>query len=70
MANCSALKQTRAPMSLNRDDKQRALIQIVAGMLAASSPKEGGPDPQDLAQRAMAYLNALLDQFPDQQSSL
>ena len=53
-------------MSLSLDDKQRALIQIAAGMLAASSAKESGPDPQDLAERAMAYLNALLDQFPDE----
>lgn len=52
-------------MSLSLDDKQRALIQIAAGMLAASSPAEA-PDPQDLAERAMAYLNALLDQFPDE----
>ena len=52
-------------MSLTRDDKQRALIQIAAGMLAASSPAEA-PDPQELAKSAMAYLNALLDQFPDQ----
>jgi hypothetical protein len=50
-------------MSLSRDGKQRALTQIAAGMLAATSPKEGGPDPQDLAGHAMAYLNALVDHF-------
>ena len=57
-------------MSLSRDDKQRALIEIPAEMLAASSPKEGEPDPHDLAKNAMAYLNALLDQSPDQWLSL
>jgi hypothetical protein len=43
-------------MSLSHDDKQRALIQIAAGMLAASSPAES-PDPHELTKQAIAYLN-------------
>ena len=53
-------------MSLSRDDKQRALIQIAAGMLAATSSPAEAPDPQKLAKAAMDYLNALLDEFRDE----
>jgi hypothetical protein len=52
-------------LNVSRDARQRLLIQIVSGMLAASSPTEA-LEPKDLAKHAMAYLSALLEQFPDQ----